>query len=83
MKVPSKRKFLGSIGRKAPDGGYYAKYDSVEQAIQDLRELFEYNRFPEDIKTVEDYSAELRQDGYYTDTYYNYTNALRAWLKKL
>ena len=82
MKVPSKREFLGSVGTKASDGGYYAKYESDSVAFKDYLKWLRAVRFPADVETIEDYARELRERKYYTDSLANYTRALKKWLNK-
>lgn len=80
MKVPSRRRFDGSIGPIAPDGGRYASYDSKAQSAKDYLNLLRYNRFPTNIANVETFVRRLKDDGYYTDSYENYLNGLKRFL---
>jgi len=80
MKVPSQRKFLGTRGTPANDGGYYARYESDSVAFEDLLLWMRARKFPTNLETVEDYAEALKARGYFGDTLYNYTNALKRWL---
>lgn len=80
MKVPSIRKFLGSVGTKAPDGGYYARYDSDTTAFKDFLIWLTARRFPVDLGSVEAYATALKAKGYFGDTVENYIRGIKRWL---
>lgn len=81
MKVPSRRKFVGTPGTVASDGGRYARYESPQQSFEDFLLYLKAVRFPKVVESAEHYAQELKKRGYYTDTLTNYTNALKRWLK--
>ena len=82
MGVPSKRRFLGQPSALIVEGQPMAKYNSIEQSAADLLELFKFNRFPTDLKSVTQFAGELKADGYYTDSVENYTRALKRFLPR-
>lgn len=75
-----KERQLGRVGDLVVEGQRMQEYDSVEQSTRDLLDLLDYNRFPTDLKTVDQFAQELRNDGYYTDSVTNYTRALKRFL---
>lgn len=82
MGIPSKRKFLGKPSTLIVEGQPMAKYNSIQQSTLDLLELFKYNNFPTNLKSVNQFAGELKADGYYTDTVSNYSRALRSFLPR-
>lgn len=82
MGIPKKRKFLGQPSTLIVEGQPMAKYNSIQQSTLDLLELFKFNNFPTNLKSVNQFAGELKADGYYTDTVSNYSRALRSFLPR-
>lgn len=64
------------------EGQYMSNYKNIDQAIQDLLLWFDYNNFPTNLSSVDEFSDKLREKGYYTDSVSNYTNSLKSWTPK-
>lgn len=75
MKHASKRKQLG-----IDSGDVYRKYSSLSESIQDLVLWFKDQNFPIDLNSPSDYAMELKNRGYYTDSYQNYYNGIKSFL---
>ncbi|MCC6288105.1 MAG: glucosaminidase domain-containing protein [Chitinophagaceae bacterium] len=80
-----------SQGTAAPssEGGYYAKYDSLEDSALEVVNWWK-RRIRQgvindwsDIATPDSYALALKKAGYYGDSLANYTAALKTWLKGL
>jgi hypothetical protein len=82
MKVPSVRKFLGTTGTKAPDGGYYAKYINDTQGFQDFLVWLRARKFPTGLQTVEQYVQAMKDKGYFGDSTDNYLRGVKFWMAK-
>ncbi|MBN8789431.1 MAG: glucosaminidase domain-containing protein [Terrimonas sp.] len=88
-------KYVGQSGAvqgtaaPASEGGYYAKYDSVEDSALEVVNWWK-RRIRQgvisdwsDINTTETYAAALKKAGYYGDSLSNYTAALKKWFTGL
>lgn len=82
MKVPSVRKFLGTEGTKAPDGGHYAKYVNDTQGFQDFLVWLRARKFPTNLSTVDEYVQAMKDKGYYGDSVSNYLRGVKYWMKQ-
>lgn len=81
MKVPTKRKYYGTGGTQAPDGGLYANYNSWSDSAKDYLEWLRYNKFPTGLKSVEDFVKQLKLNNYFGDSYENYLAGVKNWLR--
>lgn len=79
MKHPVKRKTLS----KGADFNNYAIYSNGSNSVNDLLLWLDYNNSPLEFDNVEAYSAFLKRKGYYEDSYDNYTNCLKYYLKEM
>jgi ABC-type multidrug transport system permease subunit len=77
MKVPYKRESL----RIAEDNGY-SVYSKFIDSVKDYFLWAKYVGLPKKKYTATSYAAELKQEGYYTDTVDNYAEGITYWYKK-
>jgi hypothetical protein len=80
MKVPSKRTFLGTKGTEAPDGGFYAKYETDTVGFKDLLIWLRYRNFPQNLNSVDEYVNAMKDKGYFGDTVTNYLRGVKRFL---
>jgi len=82
MGIPKRRKFVGVASDLIVEGKPMAKYNSIEQSTDDLMELFKYNNFPTNIKTVDRFAMELKKDGYFGAPLAQYQRGLKSFIRK-
>lgn len=68
-----------SIGQK--DG--FANFTSLEDSVKDMLLYLKEFKLKPNYKEVKDYVKDIREKGYFTDTYLNYFNAMRSHLTKV
>lgn len=71
MGVPIYRKSLRNGEYKAENGEVFSTYSSVKKSYQDFMLWLEYTKFPADLKTCAEYSAEMVKKNYAEDPLYD------------
>lgn len=57
-----------------------ADFKTISDSVKDLIMWFEYNNFPDNLRSLNEYVAELKNDGYFTDSLENYKKGLERWM---
>lgn len=89
MKFPAKRqtpyvKRASTIAVASEGGIPYAHYDSFGDSVRDLVNWFHYKKIKwEDVDTVEKYSTELKNVGYYGPTQEEYENMMMRYYRAI
>jgi hypothetical protein len=79
MGVPGSRNSLRSGKFISRDGREYSKFKSVLDSAKDFRLYLENQNFPVPL-TEAGYVWELKNRGYFEDSYNNYLKGVRSWL---
>ena len=82
MKHPTNRPSVGVKGMAASDGGFYQKYSSDFESLQDLFLWMDYTKFPTTVKNSDEYAEQLKARGYFTAGIAEYRTALKNWINK-
>jgi len=57
--------------------GLFSKYANLEQSVDDFLKWLEYNNAPVSFIDSSDYAKWLKEEGYYTDSFENYSAGLK------
>jgi hypothetical protein len=79
MGIPGSRNSLRSGKFISRDGREYSKFKSVLDSAKDFRLYLENQNFPVPL-TEAGYVWELKNRGYFEDSYNNYLKGVRSWL---
>ena len=75
MRLPKQRDTT-AIGKNRN----YAKFDTLEDSIEDYTMYLAYFDYPKTFDNVADYVDYAKEKGYFTDTKENYLSALQRWI---
>jgi uncharacterized FlgJ-related protein len=81
MGFPRDRKAIntGRTDRKV-EGQYMSVYKDLNQSVKDFLLWLDYNKFPANLSSPEDFVRVLKDKGYFVDSAYNYFNGVKRWL---
>jgi uncharacterized FlgJ-related protein len=73
---------IGSTVLIGVDGGNFewSKYKSYQQATSDLLLWMDYNKFPKQVSSVDQFAQELKNRSYFTSSLSFYTAGLKSYL---
>lgn len=80
LKIPSKREWLGTPGTEASDGGNFSHYSNDGKSLKDLFLYFDFVHFPKAVGGLDQFVTELKERGYFTDSWENYHRGLKRFL---
>lgn len=84
MQRPYKRNTTDNRkGNLITEGKTMANYNTLDDSAVDLilwKDMFKKNPFPTKVNSAHEYAQALKDRGYYTDSVFNYSKALGAWM---
>ena len=80
MGFPSIRKKTGYDSGVKIAGYPISGYETVKDSIEDFVLYMEHFNFPGNLATVEDFTREMKNNGYFEDTYENYLNGVKRFI---